>query len=114
MESPQYQPRAAFQGETFEEIKELATQYLRNFKNLNREKNQFVPSTWYKNATFNTHNEFRFSDDGVVSSWVLTEIPCYDNPKDFPMAKTTIITGGFTKIYTENPDGSVKVELTER
>jgi hypothetical protein len=113
MESPQYQPRAAFRGETFEEIEELATQYLRNFKNLNRGKNQFVPSTWYKDATFRK-NEFRFSDDGVVSSWVLEEVPCYDDPKDFPPQKTVIITGGVSKTYTENPDGSVKVEITER
>lgn len=106
-ETPQYKVRGIFK------TKKLAEQYLRNLKSFDSRKEQFSPSVWYKNAKFNKFGEYSFSDDGVVTSWIVQEMPVYSTEEDFPPATSSIQTRGIKTLYTLQKDGSVTKEIQE-
>lgn len=106
-ESPQYKVVGIFK------TKKLAEKYLRNLKSFDSSKEEFSPSVWYKNATFDKFGEYRFFDDEVVTSWIVREMPVYCTEEDFPLAKCRLQTGGIKKIYTLQKDGSITKEIQE-
>jgi hypothetical protein len=106
-ETPQYKVRGIFK------TKKLAEQYLRNLKNFDYSKREFYPSVRYKNAKFNKFGQYSFSDDGVITSWIIEEIPTYSKEEDFPPATCSIQTRGIKTLYTLQKDGSVTKEIEE-
>ena len=90
-ETPQYSTVAIFA------TRDLAEQYLQSRGYLQGEK--FIPHPRLKNAAFDRHNRFWFSDDGVVSSWRLKKIAFHSSQKSFPPSKTITVCGQTETTY---------------